>query len=119
LEEIEAEELKVYVVWGPMLGGETKGDAEWATTFLADPRVEHFWTDNHLLAELFQGPLGLENEPAWDTYLLFPPGSTWKEGVPEPSFFMHVGRSLPAERRLNGEELARQVRRLLTNTSSS
>lgn len=113
VDAVDDPRLKVFVVWGPMLGDEEEGDAHQATAFLSDPRVEHFWTPSPEVAELFQKPLGLEDEPAWDTYLLFSPEASWGEAVPAPAYFMHIGRSLPEDRRLNGEELARQARALL------
>ena len=111
LNRIDNSNLKVYVVWGPMLGGEQAEDAKKATAFLADDRATHFWTPEHVVAESFQVPLGLENEKAWDTFHIYPPGTKWQgESPPKPDSFMHVGRSLPAERRFNGETLAEEVR---------
>lgn len=114
LNEIEGD-LQVYLVWGPMLGGEKQEDAVQATTFLADPRVQHFWTPEHTVAQAFAKPLVLGEELAWDTFNLYAPGETWKEGAapPVPLYYMHVGRSLAADRRFNGEKLAAEVRRIL------
>ncbi len=113
LDTVAADDLKVYVVWGPMLEKETEDDARHATVTVPDPRATHFWTDAHGVAEAFQAPLGLSGVRAWDTFLLFPPGTRWEETAPRPSSFMHVGRPLPQERRLNGETLAREVRAAL------
>lgn len=115
LDAIDSPDLRFYVVWGPMLGEESREDTGPATVHLAGDRVTHFWTPGHDLAEAFAGVLGLpEGEPAWDTFLLFAPGAAWGEaGPPAPAFFMHVGRSLPEDRRLDAEILAREARRLL------
>lgn len=113
LETIPDDALRVYAVWGPMLGEEKEPDAHHATATLPDPRVAHFWTDAHGVAEAFQAPLGLADAKAWDTYMLFPAGAHWGEGAPKPVFYMHVGKPLPKELRLNGETLARQVRSAL------
>lgn len=54
-------------------------------------------------------------EPAWDVYLVYPPGTEWKGNKPpKPAYFMHqlVGR-LPDNRRLNGEALAAKLRDVL------
>ncbi len=115
LNQISDPRLQLYVVWGPMLGGEQEEDAHKATAFLADSRVRHFWTPEHGVAQRFEAPLGLKEEPAWDTFLVYSPTARWepKAVPPKPSSFMHVGRSLPAERRFNGATLAGEIRELL------
>lgn len=113
VDEIADERLRVYVVWGPMLGGETEADARSATLHVLDRRAHHFWTGGHGVAELFRAPLGLGETLAWDTFLVYPAGVSWGETIPVPAYFMHVEKPLPAERRLNGEKLAEQVRKAL------
>lgn len=105
--------LAVYVVWGPMLGDENELDARQATRHLPDPRVTSFWTPTHTLATALAPALGLRGEKAWDTWLLFAPGARWQDAPPAPEFFMHVNKPLPPERRLNGDRLAEEVRKLL------
>jgi hypothetical protein len=113
MDTIPDDRLRVYVVWGPMLGEEKAEDAKQATAYLPDPRVTHFWTPGHGLAEAMEGPLGIAGSRAWDTYQVFTPDAQWGEVPPTPAYFMHVGKPLPEERRLNGETLARKVRELL------
>src|SRR5687768_7771804 len=113
LEGIASDDLQVYVVWGPMQGKETEDDARKATVTVSDPRASHFWTDGHAVAKAFEAPLGLADVHAWDTFLVFAPGIRWGETAPKPSSFMHVGKPLPKERRLNGETLAREVRAMV------
>lgn len=118
LDEIDDQDLKVFVVWGPMQGYETREHAEEAPAFLPDPRATHYWTTAQTCAEIFAEPLGLEDEPAWDTFLLFGSGTRWRDRPPAPSYYMHVGRSLPKERRLDGGKLAERVRRELAAAES-
>lgn len=119
LDEIDDEGLEVFVVWGPMQGYETREHAEEAPAFLPDPRSTHFWTTAHTCAEMFQKPLGLVDERAWDTYMLFGPQARWQDEPPPPSFYMHVGRSLPEERRFDGKKLAQQVSRELAAAAAA
>ena len=112
LDRIEDPTVQVYVVWGPMLGGESEEDARGVTGLLPDPRVTHFWTGAHALAEALRAPAGLQDELAWDTFLVFAPGTRWGDAPPSPAYVMHVGKKLPPERRLNGEKLADEVNRL-------
>ena len=113
LETIPDDNLRVYVVWGPMLGEEEEKDAKEATAHLPDPRVTHFWTPTHVLAEGMDGPLGIEGSRAWDTFQLFGPDARWGETPPVPAFMMQVNKPLPPETRLNGEKLAQKVREIL------
>lgn len=118
LDRIDHPDLRLYTVWGPMLGDETREDARPATVHLSGERVTHFWTGGHGLADALAPVLGLpEGERAWDTFLLYGPGAVWEEGEapPDPDFVMHVGKSLPEELRMNGEVLADEARRLLAN----
>ncbi len=112
LDRIDDPKLRVYVVWGPMLGGETEEDAREVTASLADSRGTHFWTGTHTLAEALRAPAGLQDELAWDTFLLFPPEAKWEDVPPMPVYVMHVGKRLPPDRRLNGEKLFEQVNKL-------
>jgi hypothetical protein len=107
--------LRLLAVWGPMLRKETRPDAEEATSLLPDPRVTHFWSPGHEVAELLRPAAGLpEGELAWDTFQLYDPGARWGESPPTPDFVMHVEKALPDDRRLNGEVLAGRIRSLLT-----
>lgn len=115
MERIDGAALAPLVVWGPMLERETEAEARAATALLPDPRVQHFWTPEHGLAERFAPAVGLaEGERAWDVYLLYRPGVRWLgEAPPVPDLVLHVGLSLPPEQRLNGDALRRAAERLL------
>lgn len=115
LDRIGDDRLRLFVVWGPMQKKETEADARAAAVHLADPRVTQLWTDDDVLANAYKAPLGLagDHEPAWDIYMLFPPGVRWGEALPAPSYFMWVEKNLPAETRFNAEKLGEEVRRLL------
>ena len=81
---------------------------------LPDPRVQHYWTDDQRVGEMFQSPLGLKDEPAWDVYLVYAPGILWRGSTPpKPTYFMHQLGGLPTSRRLDGEVLATKLRELL------
>lgn len=116
LDPIKDDRLRVFAVWGPMQEKETAADAEAASVFLLDPRVTQFWTDDDVLANAYKAPLGLAGdlEPAYDVYMLFPPGVRWGETPPAPPYFMWIEKNLPAETRFNAEKLGEQVRRLLS-----
>ena len=113
-EAIANESLKSYAVWEPILRTDDERSARKATTILPDTRVHHYWIESQAVGEMFQAPLGLKGEPAWDVYLVYPPGIEWKGSKPpQPAYYMHQRGSLPADRRLNGETLAAKLQQVL------
>jgi hypothetical protein len=91
--------------------GEDKVSA--ATTKLADQRVLHYWDTEGKLRNMYRDLMQWD-QPAWDVYYVYGPKAEWKKsGPPTPDFWMHQLRGLPIERRLNGEKLAAEIKRLL------
>lgn len=118
VEQIADPKMAIYLVWGPMQGNESESDARQATRVIGGPRVSHFWTPKHTIAEAYMAPLGLENdiEPAWDTYMLFPAGATWGETVPVPAYFMVEEKALlPAELTFNAVTFTTELKKLLAH----
>lgn len=116
MQRVEDEDLRMFVVWGPMLDKETEEDAKKATATVPDPRATHFWTDSDRVAELFQDLLGFEDpeEQGWDTFTVYRTGVEWREGPPpEPDHYMHSGKPLPEERQLDAIRMAEEIRGLL------
>ncbi len=118
-EGIATERLKGYAVWEPILRTDDERSARKATTILPDTRVRHYWIGGQAVGEMFQAPLGLKGEPAWDVDLVYPPGVEWKGSKPpKPAYFMYQLGSLPAGRRRNGETLAIKLREVLAKPST-
>lgn len=121
LEQVKSENLAAYVVWEPIMRTDGEIPARRATALIPDHRALHFWTDATSVGKAFQCPLGLDGEPAWDVYLLYPPGVEWKSNdAPSPIFFMHqLGGRLPEELRLDGGVLAERTRGVLRHRKSA
>jgi hypothetical protein len=115
LDTIDSPQLAVYVVWEPILRTDDERGARKATRIFRDERVRNYWTDKTDLGKAFQKPLGLEAVPAWDVYLVYPPGVTWDgDSPPAPVLFQHQLRGrLPDAQLLDGPSLAEAIRRLL------
>jgi hypothetical protein len=97
----------MYAVWEPILETDDERAARKATVLLADPRVEHFWVSTRDVGKMFQDPIKLTTEPAWDVYLVYPRGVYWDQSPPTPAYFMHQLRGrLPDEGRLDAKELS-------------
>ena len=115
LNQIDDPRLRVFIVWQPMLPGDSEKAATRAMGFVPDARATHFWTPTQQVGRAFAKPLGLKGRrTAWDVYLVYSGKSKWGEAVPVPDSFRHqLGRALPADRRLNGPKLAEEVRKIL------
>lgn len=111
-------DLKVYVVWEPILLLDHEGAARRERSLIPDRRARHFWARDLEIGEQFQKPLGLTGEPAWDVYLLYPAGVRWAEGnAPIPVDFMHqLSGRLPETDLLDGSGLSRRVEKLVQSS---
>ena len=115
LEQIPSADVKVYVVWEPILPWDREGAAKENRGLVTDRRASHFWARDLELAKRFQGPIRLEGEPAWDVYLLYDSEASWSgESVPVPADFMHqlAGR-LPDDKMLDEPALTRHIMKLV------
>ena len=55
-----------------------------------DERVIQYWDGERELGRLVARSLQLAAPIAWDVYLLYSPGATWKgDKMPAPDFWMH------------------------------
>lgn len=115
LEEIDSENFTAYAIWEPILRTDNEVSSRKATTLLPDPRVEHYWVESQAIGEMFQEPIHLETEAAWDVYLVYPAGVEWnQETPPEPVYFQHqLGGRLPEANRLDGAKLAEKIEEAL------
>lgn len=60
-----------------------------ATHLVTDPRASHFWDGHGALVQGYREALGID-EPAWDIYMVYPPGVRWEGDLPPvPTFWMH------------------------------
>jgi hypothetical protein len=78
-----------------------------ATRRFTDPRVRQYWDGKAELGDSFSLILKADGV-AWDVYLLFDQGAEWKDKPPVPVFVMDK-IDLPNGKRLDGDELARQL----------
>ena len=110
--------LAVLVVWEPIQPTDSEQAARRATGLLPDPRVRQFWASDLTVGQLFQQPLGLRSEPAWDVYLLYEPGARWDPDrpPPPPRSYMHQLWALPKARLLDGKRMGREVGELLSES---
>jgi hypothetical protein len=97
LARVRAQELRVYVLWQPVLPSDDRAAAGRAAAELrrathGDPRIVQYW-DEHAelgwaLGELLELPSdagGRRHGLGWDVYLVYRPGARWGT---RPGFWM-------------------------------
>lgn len=98
LREVPNENLRVLVVWEPVLPTDWAPPTTGALSTLDDPRAIQYWDPERALsADIVRavrqhperyadwGSLGAETI-IWDTVGLFPPGVRWSADIPVPTF---------------------------------
>lgn len=98
LDQLPQRDLRVYIIWVPVMQSDTgPPDAE-SRARLSDARVRHYWDASNRLAALWQPALKAEKTPVlgkeslvtgknlWDFVAVFPPGARWDEVPPPPIF---------------------------------
>jgi hypothetical protein len=112
LEQRKQADVRMYVVWVPMLGAEERHVPE-ASRLATDSRVRQYWDGANVLGAAYRSVLGL-NDTAWDVYLLFGPHQTWTEAEPpKPVFWMHQLHSVTQAPTLDAPDFAREADRLI------
>ena len=114
LEQVKDSDLRVYSVYVPILESDNEASVTSAMKRLPDNRVAFYWDGKGELTKSYSRVLQLgEDRPAWDVYFVFDRTAEWKAEPPAPNSWMHQLRGVTAERRLDGERLASELKKLL------
>ncbi len=111
-------EIELFIVWLPMLAGDTAGVAAQAAGSAGwGQRAHHFWDPGRLAGAAIARGLARElGTIAWDIYLFYRPGCTWDDEPPEPAGWVHqLERSVWADptRYRTGPALIAALREML------
>ncbi|HSH79405.1 MAG TPA: hypothetical protein VLA19_12860 [Herpetosiphonaceae bacterium] len=82
-------DIRVSIVWIPMLVDDSEAAARRSAQLLAEPRVRQFYDARQEVGRVVADSLGAAGEIAWDTYLFYRPGSIWNVDPPAPDTWMH------------------------------
>jgi hypothetical protein len=122
-------DLRVHLVWVPILESDTVDEAQAAVPTVSDPRVHQYWDRGRQLATALGSVLGIPPRRgdaaaspssssgtsglAWDVYLLYPREARWPvaDSPPVPGHWMHqLNQVTPAQAPfLDGKELRRWI----------
>lgn len=119
LENLNTDNVKVYVVWTPVLREDDRMTADEATQLVQHDRAQHYWDDDKSLGLSFGKIVTLPRERtlAWDVYLLFDQEVEWNDQPPAPADWMHqLGID---EKTLDGEKLRTSVQQLVSRKGKS
>ncbi len=83
LEAFPNADLRVSIVWIPMLFADSEAAAEFAASSLTDPRVRQFYDAEKLVGRIVAMSLGHDGT-AWDTYLFYDRETVWTDLPPRP-----------------------------------
>ena len=98
LDKIPGTQLRVLVVWEPILWTDLKKPSGSILARLSDLGVVQFWDRNHVVAEALRAGLPqegtsgidsdrLSDEILWDDVAVYPPGPRWTDQPPQPNYF--------------------------------
>lgn len=101
--------LSVFVISSSQVGAE-EDDTVNAIELMNGPRVKHYWDGEKRLGTAVQRLIDGLDDPAWDFWMLYAPGTVWTEGAaPMPDWWEHnlwaLGQSRP-DRLLDAERFA-------------
>jgi hypothetical protein len=117
LDRIKDPELRVYVVYLPILGADKESSVSSATKQIPDSRVSYFWDGKGELGQGYSRILQMpEGTTAWDVYLVFDRDPEWKKSPPVPTYWMNQLWALwdvAPDRRFDADKLAGEVKKLL------
>lgn len=89
LEAYPDADIRVSMVWIPMVEGDSLIAAQVISRDIVDSRVRHFFDASKRAGKAIASSLGGAGKIAWDIYLFFPKGSRWTSNPPAPQFWMH------------------------------
>jgi hypothetical protein len=97
MKEIPDGRLRLFVIWEPILPKDGVDALEDSSAMVQDEwRALQFWDPNAETGKRVKKLFDLKiANPAWDVYLLYPPGVKWDAETPTPAYWMHQLTFMP------------------------
>lgn len=92
LKEIENKDVRVFVVWEPVLVTDFAAPSTAALARVPDLRVVQYWDGKRTLSHL----MGEHNRASvvWDYIAVYAPGELWQDAPPKPIYSDHPVRDV-------------------------
>lgn len=115
LSGIEDESLQVAIVWTAVLRADDESAAIQSRELVPDERVRHYWDAQQALGTKIAPVIGTKMQMAWDVYLAYDGGATWKSGQtpPAPANWLHQKRGEDPQRYMNEVSLEAMLKAAL------
>jgi len=84
LREISSEDVRVFVIWEPVLPTDFVAPSTAALARIPDVRAAQYWDRKRALSHL----LGEHNRSTvvWDYVAVYAPGTLWQDALPKPVY---------------------------------
>jgi hypothetical protein len=84
LREINSQDVRVFVIWEPVLATDFVAPSTAALARIPDARVAQYWDRKRTLSHL----LGERNRSTvvWDYIAVYAPGTLWQDAPPKPIY---------------------------------
>jgi hypothetical protein len=84
LREINSQDMRVFVIWGPVLATDFAAPSTAALARIPDVRAAQYWDRKRALSH----SLGEHNRSTvvWDYIAVYSPGTLWQEAPPKPVY---------------------------------
>lgn len=80
--------VQVFVLWAPYMQQDSRQTAQRAAVYMADSRARHYWDLWRYGSRTYAQQLPVPAQEAWDMMAFYKPRLVWREGLPEPTFWM-------------------------------
>jgi len=88
---MNGKDVRVFVIWEPVLPTDFSAPATAALARIPDLRVAQYWDRQRLLSHL----LGEHDRKSvvWDYIAVYAPGTMWEDAPPKPAYASHPVRN--------------------------
>jgi hypothetical protein len=95
LHDMSGKDVKVFVVWEPVLPTDLSAPSTAALARIPDLRAAQYWDRQRVLSHL----LGEHDRPSvvWDYIAVYAPGTMWQDTPPKPAYSSHPVRYVIAD----------------------
>ena len=92
LREINSKDVRVFVIWEPVLATDFTAPSTAALARISDLRASQYWDRKRALSNL----LGESNRSTvvWDYIAVYAPGTVWQDAPPKPVYSDHPVRDV-------------------------
>lgn len=119
LGQVPAADLRVYVIWLPILQHDDKQAAVKNAGVFDDPRMTHYWDPIATQGTVWNRRLELPaGQLAWNLYVVMPRDATWDASGPTAPFFWSHNLNIDKGIKYNPVALRQAVEQALAGTAS-